>query len=150
MTINKRIGIGLLLLILVVGGAFLFEKVTKVQGSQNGKLVPVVQNDKTTAYLDAGVIRQLSQQERELEQNQGIFGSDNEVSLSFVLGSAGIINYKYVKVSGVGDSEDFKLKPEEIEGIALSSNGNSTFAMVNKVNGNCLMIKEVAKFYVAD
>ncbi len=148
--INRRVGIGLLLLILVVGGAFLFEKAVKVQGSQNGKLVPVVQNDKTIAYLDAGVIRQLSCQERELKQGQGGSGGDNEVSLSFALGSAGIVDYKYIEVSGVGDSENFTLKSGEIEGIALSSNSNSTFAMINKANGNRVMIKEVARFYAAD
>jgi hypothetical protein len=148
--INRRIVIGILLLTLVVGGAFLFERVTKIQGSQNGKLVPVVQNDKTIAYLDAGVIRQLSCQECELKQGQGASGSDNEVSLSFALGSAGIVDYEYIQVTGLGDSEEFKLKQEEMEDISLSSNSNGTFAMVNKSGGNRVMIKEVARFYAAD
>lgn len=148
--INRRIVIGILLLILVVGGAFLFEGVTKVQGSQNGKLVPVDQNDKTIAYLDAGVIRQLSRQERELKQGQGGSGGDNEVSLSFVLGSAGIVDYAYIEVTGLGDSENCKLKQEEMESITLSSNSNGTFAMVNKSAGNRVLVKEVARFYAAD
>lgn len=148
--INRRIEIGILLLTLVIGGAFLFEKVTRVQGSQNGKLVPVVQNDKTIAYLDAGVIRQLSCQERELKQGQGGSGSDNAVSLSFALGSAGIVDYEYVEVTGLGDSEEFKLKQEEMEGITLSSNSNGTFSMVNKSGGNRVMVKEVTRFYAAD
>lgn len=148
--INRRIVIGILLLTLVVGGAFLFEKVTKIQGSKNGKLVPVVQNDKTIAYLDAGVIRQLSCQERDLKQGQGGSGSDNEVSLSFALGSAGIVDYEYVQVTGLGESEEFKLKQEETEGISLSANSNGTFALVNKSGGNRVMIKEVARFNAVD
>lgn len=147
--INRRIVTGILLLTLVVGGAFLFEKVAKVQGSQNGKLVPVVQNDKTIAYLDAGVIRQLSCQERELKQDQGGSGSDNEVSLSFVLGSAGLVDCEYVQVTGLGDSGEFRIKQGEMEGIALFSNSNGTFSMVKKSGGNRVMIKEVARLYAA-
>ncbi|SFH10164.1 hypothetical protein SAMN05660649_03867 [Desulfotomaculum arcticum] len=150
MTFNRRIVIGILVLVLVVGGAFLFEHVIKVQGSRKGILVPVVQNSKTIAYLDAGTIRQLGQQERELSQGQSNSNSNNEVSLSFVLGSAGIIDYQCIEVGGVGDSQDFKLSPQDIEVIALSSNSNSTFAMVNKAEGNRVMIKEVAKFNVAN
>ncbi|TEB05922.1 hypothetical protein Psch_02964 [Pelotomaculum schinkii] len=147
MTINKRVGIGLLLLVLVVGGAFLFEQLTKAQGSQNGKLVPVVQYDKIAVYLDAGVIRQLGEQERELKQSTG---NSNEVSLGFVLGSAGISDYKSIEVSGVGDSGEFTLSSREIGSIVLSPNSNSTFAMINKADGNRVMLKEVAKFYVAN
>lgn len=147
MAITKRIGIGLLVLVLVVVGSYFFEQLTKAQGSQNGKLVPVVQDDKTTAYLDAGVIKQLSEQERALEQKTG---NSNEVSLDFVLGSAGVTDYKYIEVSGVGDRENLKVSPEEVEYITLYANSNNTFAIVNKAEENRVMFKEVAKFYVAN
>ena len=71
-------------------------------------------------------------------------------SLSFALGSAGIVDYEYVEVTGLGDSEEFKLKQEEMEGITLSSNSNGTFSMVNKSGGNRVMVKEVTRFYAAD
>ncbi len=145
--IKKRIGIGLLVLALVVGGSYLFELLTKAQGSKNGKLVPVVQYDKTIAYLDAGVIRQLSLQEQGLKQGTG---NPNEVSLDFALGSAGIVDYKYIVLSGVGDSENLEFRPKEVSGITLYANINSTFAMINKAEGNRVMLKEVAKFYIAN
>lgn len=148
--INRRIVIGLLLLVLVVGGAFLFEGITKIKGSQSGQLVPVMQNDKTIAYYDAGVIRQLSLQERELKRDQGGSVSDNKVSLSFALGSAGIDDYEYVLVTGLGDNEEFKLKRGETESMVLSSNNNGTFSLVNQSGGNRVIVKEVARFYVAD
>ncbi|MCG9968820.1 hypothetical protein L9W92_12305 [Pelotomaculum terephthalicicum JT] len=152
MTVNKRIIAGILLLILIVGGSYFFEQITKAQGSRNGRLVPVIQHDETTAYLDAGVIRQLGRQEQEMNKDAGETGDngDNEVSLGFVLGSAGVAGYQYIEVSGAGDSEDIKLGPRDIGGIVLSSNSNSTFAMADKAGGNRVIIKEVAKIYVAD
>ncbi|HHU86047.1 MAG: hypothetical protein ACOX86_11110 [Pelotomaculaceae bacterium] len=148
--INGRIVTGILLLALVIGGSFLSEKVARVQGSQRGEVVPVVQNDITVAYLDAGVIRQLSIQERQLEQNRDGSGSDNEVSLSFVLGSAGLVDYEYVQATGLGDSGECRIKRGEVEGIVLYTNSNGTLSMVNKSGGNQVMIKEVARLYAAD
>lgn len=148
--INRRIVINILLLILVVGGAFLFEKVLKIQGSQSGQLVPVVHKEKTIAYLDAGVIRQLSDQERDLQQGRGVSGSANAVSLSFVLGSVGIDDYAYVQVTGLGDSKSCKLKLEEAKDIVLSANSNGTFAMVNVADGHRIIVNEVVGFYATD
>ncbi len=150
MTIDKRIAIGILCLFLAAGGAFLFEQAIKAQGSRSGKLVPVVQHNKTIAYLDAGVIRQLHEQERELGHGRDNSGGDNEVSLGFVLGSAGVVDYQYILVSGAVDSEYFKLNPREVGDMLLSANGNGTLTMADRTGGNRILLKVVAKIQVAD
>ncbi len=151
MTFNRRIVVGILVLVLVAGGAFLLEHMAKVQLSRNGRLVPVIQDSKIIAYLDAGTIRQLSQQERELRPGQDNSNNHSEVSLSFMLGSTGVVDYQYIEVSGVGNSKDFKLNPGDIEDIALSASSNHhTFALVNRAEGNRVMIQKVAKVYVAN
>ena len=122
--INGRIVTGILLLALVIGGSFLSEKVARVQGSQRGEVVPVVQNDITVAYLDAGVIRHLSIQERQLEQNRDGSGSDNEVSLSFVLGSAGLVDYEYVQATAwatAGNAESSEGKWKVLSSIQIAT-----------------------------
>ncbi|SPF45601.1 conserved exported hypothetical protein [Candidatus Desulfosporosinus infrequens] len=148
MSLNKRIGIGILIIALSIGGAFFVERMAIVQGQQAGKMIPVVQNNKTIAYLDAGVIKQLGEQERGQTQGKSNPNGDNEVSLSYVLGSAGINKFQYVDVNGVGDDEDYKLGPKEIADLALSANDNNTVAMVKKVNGNHVMIAVVGKLSI--
>lgn len=148
MTLNKRIGIGMLILVLSIGGAFLVERLALVQGKQTGKLIPIVQNNKPMAYLDAGVIKQLGVQERGSRQSISNSQGNDEVSLSYVLGSAGINSFQYVDVNGVGDSEDYKLGSQEIANFALSSNADNTVTMINKANGKRVPVTVVGKLYV--
>lgn len=148
MTLNRRIVIGVLAIILLVGGAYLFEQVTKVQGSQNGKLIPVAQNDKIVAYLDAGTIKQLSIQERTLKKDKSNINGQNDASLDFVLGSAGIINYHTVRVYGVGDDEGTSLDKGKITMMTLSPNENKTMSMLDQADGNQVKIKKVRKLLI--
>lgn len=148
MSINRRIGLGLLITIFLVGGAFLFERATIVNGGNNGKLVPVVKNAQTIAYLDSGTVKQLHQQELSLKQGFG--NNDNEVSLEFALGSAGAVDFKYIDITGVGNSEKLQLGPNKIAGIVLAANPDSTIAMINKAGGNLVMLPEIAKLTVVN
>lgn len=148
LTLKRRISIGVLSTILLVGGTFLFEQMTKVQGSQNGKLIPVVQYDKIAAYVDAGTIKQLNIQERALRKNKSNINDQNEASLDFVLGSAGIVNYHNVRVYGVGDEDGNSLSSKEIDNKVLSANEDSTMAMLNKAGGNGVILPKVSKILV--
>jgi len=147
MTLKRRIGVGLLLITFLVGGAFLFEQVTKVRGSQNGELIPVMQNNKIAAYVDAGTIKQLSMQERARSKDKN-FNKPNEVSLDFVLGSAGIVDYHNIMIYAVGDDEGNSLSKEGIADMTLFPNDNGTISLVDKAGGNHVKIKEVSKLLI--
>jgi len=148
MTLNWRIGLGVLVTILLVGGAFLFEQITKVQGSQNGELIPVMENSKIVAYLDSGTIKQLNIQERALRKDKSNIDGQNEASLDFVLGSAGIVNCHNVRVFGVADDEGSSFSSGEIAVMTLSPNANGTMALVDKSDGNHVKIKEVRNLLI--
>lgn len=150
LTLHKRVMIGMILTVLLVGGAFICEQMAKTTGSQNGKLLPVVQNNKIVAYIDAGTIQQLNIQERTLKKNGSKGIADNQASLDFVLGSAGIIKYHSVQVYDVGDEGGKSLSSPEAGGMALAANQDGTISMLTKAEGDRVVIKHVRKLLVED
>lgn len=150
MSLNLRILIGLIFVVMIGGGAYLFEEQTKVQGSQTGQLIPVVQYEEIIAYVDGGAIGQLGGQEKLLKGEQSKAEEGKASTLDFVLSSAGIVNYHRIEISAIGDSDNsYSLTREEAEEVLLSPNDDKTTALINPADGK-VMIKVVGKLYIAE
>ncbi len=149
MKIDKRIVLGLIFIVVIVGSAFLLEHTVKVQGSNSARIIPVIQNNETIAFVDAGVIEQLREQEHAMREVSE--GSDNtgEVSLEFVLGSVGGFDYRYIEVKGLDDSETWRLEQSKLDpAIVLSSNMSGTVAMINSEDGRQILIKAIKEIHL--
>ena len=101
MSLNKRIIIGLIIIILIIPASFLFESYDRTRNLNSGHLINMMADNKTVAYMGVDVIKSLTAQE---------FPTDpaaNGPTLFYVMGAAGIGKFNIVEISGL-DNAAFK------------------------------------------
>ncbi len=132
MPINKRIIIGVVIVAILIGGAFLTESLLKVYGGKTGLTVEVKHNSTIASYLDAGVIRSLAVQE-------GLSVSKQEVSLRYVITSVGINSYDGLTIGGLSDNTETQVAlGQDIADKAFKANG-ATISLINSKTGEALL-----------
>lgn len=108
MVLNKKIMISVILILLFVAGSYLIEKLSKAQGISSGKVIKMEDNNNLAALMGIDVIRALKEQE--LPNDKDAKGP----SLLYVMGSAGIGEFKQVEIKGLDNKSVFHANKNEI------------------------------------
>lgn len=137
---NKNIIIGIVLIILITIGAYLFESIAKNHGVNSATIVRITENNKVIAYTDADVLKKLVENNTQMDEE----GITRGASLSLMVSAAGISNFKQIEVKGKEGSSvilskkdvngDFEIFIENGGSMNLCKKGSSSNFIVKQIN----------------
>lgn len=143
MILKKRIMISIVVIILVIVGAYTTEYIIKVHGNNSAKFVHVLKNNKETAVLSEGVFRELKKSESSIAKKETM-QSKVGPSLLYVIASAGINNFREIEIKGLKNNKSFIINRDQVNhDIVFFFTGHGTVNLGNKKEMKNFLVEEV-------
>ncbi|MGI5926175.1 MAG: hypothetical protein ACOX8A_03195 [Thermacetogeniaceae bacterium] len=131
---RKRVITGVLIVLVIIGCAYLIEKGFLAIGLKSAKVIRVLDENKPIAYLDSRVLEQIGDQD------------PKGPPLIAVLNAAGAEEYDEIVIRGLGDGSVYFLHREQLNNkLICSLNGNGTADLIDQRTSQVLvkLIKEI-------
>lgn len=132
MTMNKKIIMGIMILVLAIVASYTIEFTYKDSGVKSGAIMEFTYNNQPAAYMGSDVLKQLPGGTKEK--------SEEGPTLTTVLVAAGIANYSKVEITGVKKGTPFVANKAEIsDDIIFYYTNHGTVNLVKKDNQHVLV-----------
>jgi hypothetical protein len=142
---NKSIALSILLIFVLIAGAFLFEKVYTKYGQTSAKIIKITDKDKVVALISADILKKLMQQNIGKDEEDVPLGP----SLLSTINAAGVSKFTELEVKGKGENDSILLNKKDINNdfeLALSSNG--TVNLKKKGVKSNPLVKEITEISI--
>ncbi|MDF9409515.1 MULTISPECIES: hypothetical protein [Pelotomaculum] len=108
MSLNKKIIISIVLIILAVAGSYLLENLSKERGLKSATVIKMQENNNLVALMGVDVLKTLKDQESPGDKDA------KGLSLLYAMGAAGIGEFNQIEVKGVDNKSVFQANKNEI------------------------------------
>jgi len=143
MKFNKKIIIGLLIIVLIIAVSYTVEFSYKSFGLKSGAVIQISYNNQVAAYFGGDVLKKLPDGTAE-NSNQG-------PTLNSVLIAAGISDFKKVEISGLEDDVPYKLDGKQIsDNYRFYYTDHNTVSLAQKSDSGKILVEDVSKINAAD
>lgn len=140
MSLNKRIIFGIIVILLIASGSYIFENVSKEHGLKSGTVIRVLENNNLVSLMGVDVIKSLTAQDFPGEQNaQG-------PTLLYVMGAAGIGEFNNVEIKGLKENAYYKAGKDEItRDYILYPTKRGTVSLGKKSDPQHFLVEDVSE-----
>ena len=143
MNMKKRIIIGLVLILVITVGSYLFENISTRQGMKSAKIIKITQSGKTIAIISSDVLKQLMEQNLNKNSDEETLGP----SLSTTLHAAGVSEFQQVEIKGKNKS--IVLNKDDIkDDLILFLQGNGSTNLCNKGSSANSLVDQVTEINI--
>jgi uncharacterized protein YxeA len=141
---KKRIIIGIILVFIIIGGAYLIENITTRQGLGSAKIVKITEKGKAVAYISTDILKQLVKQDA--DEDDLSLGP----SLQLAMHAAGVSEYSKVEVKGEDQSDIILNKKDISDDLIIYLVGNGTMNLCRKENISNFLVKGIKEIIISN
>jgi len=134
---KKRIIIGLLLIAVIIGAAYLIENITKRQGLNSAKIVKISEEGKTAAYISTDILKQLMKQD--VNEDDLSLGPPLKIAMH----AAGVSEFTKVEVKGENQSHIILNEKDIDDNLIIYLVNNGTMNLCRKGKSTVSIIKGI-------
>lgn len=140
MTLNKKIIISIVLIILAVAGSYLIESLSKEQGLKSATVIKVQENNNLAALMGVDVLKALKDQEPPGDKDA------KGLSLLYAMGAAGIGEFNQIEVKGVDNKSVFQANKNELtRDYILYFTDHGTVSLCKKNDYQHFLVEDVSE-----
>jgi hypothetical protein len=137
MTMNKRISMGIMVLVLTIIAAYTFEYTYKDAGVKSGTIIGITNNDQPAAFMGGDVLKKLPGGTK--------VNSQEGPSLTSVLVAAGISNFSKVEITGIRKGVPYVVTKAEISNdFIFYYTDHNTVNLAKKDNYQNVLVEDVS------
>lgn len=142
MNLNKKIIIGIIIVLLIPVISYTIEYTFKSTGLKSGAIIKISHNNQVAAYFGSDVLKQLP---------AGSGNSNEGPTLSSVLIAAGIGNFSNVDISGGNDDSPYKISSNEMSNnYRFYYTDHNTVNLVKKSDNQNILVEDVSEINAKD
>ena len=141
---KKRVIIGIILVFIIIGSAYLIENITTKQGLGSAKIVKITEKGKVAAYISTDILKQLVKQD--VDEDDLSFGPP----LQLAMHAAGVSEFTKVEVKGEDESHIILNKKDISDDLIIYLAGNGTMNLCRKENSSNFLIKEIKEIIISN
>lgn len=143
MKINKRVVIGLLIIVLILASAYTIEFTYKNIGLKSGAVIEISKNEKEAAYFGGDVLKELP--------GGSTDGSEQGPTLNSVLMAAGVTDFNEVQIFGLDEDSYLKLDQKQVsDEYRFYYTDHNTLNLARQSDNKNILVESVCKINVAD
>jgi len=132
MTLNKKIIMGIMILVLMIAASYTLEYTYKNAGTKSGSIIKITNNNQTAAFMGSDVLKKLAGGTKNK--------SEEGPTLTSVLVAAGISDFSKVQITGVRESASYVASKAEISNdIIFYYTDHNTVNLAKKDNHQVLV-----------
>lgn len=141
---KKQVIIGIILVFIIIGGAYLIENITTRQGLGSAKIVKITGKGKAVAYISTDILKQLVKQD--VDEDALSLGP----SLQLAMHAAGVSEYSKVEVKGEDQSDIILNKKDISDDLIIYLVGNGTMNLCRKENISNFLVKGIKEIIISN
>lgn len=141
---KKQIIIGIILVFIIIGAAYLIENITSKQGLSSAKIVKITEKQKVIAYISTDILKQLVKQDVN-EDNLSI-----GPPLQLAMHAAGVSEFTKVEVKGEDESHIILNKNDISEDLIIYLAGDGTMNLCRKEKSSDFLIKGIKEISISN
>ena len=132
MTLNKKIIMGIMILVLMIAASYTLEYTYKNAGTKSGSIIKITNNNQTAAFMGSDVLKKLAGGTKNK--------SEEGPTLTSVLVAAGISDFSKVQITGVREGASYVASKAEISNdIIFYYTDHNTVNLAKKDNHQVLV-----------
>ncbi len=137
MTMNKKIIMGIIVLVLTIIAAYTFEYTYKNSGVKSGAIIEITNNNQPAAFMGSDVLKKLPGGTKDK--------SEEGPTLTSVLVAAGINDFSKVEIIGVKKSAPYVANKAEISNdLIFYYTDHNTVNLAKKDNYQNILVEDVS------
>lgn len=143
MTLNKKMILGLIILVAMILASYTIEFTYKSSGLKSGAIIKISNNNQPAAYFGSDVLKQLPGGTKEK--------SEEGPTLNSVLVAAGISDFKKVEIIGLKKGNSYVVNETEISNdVIFYYTDHGTVNLAQKDNSQTILVNDVSEINTKD